>query len=101
RGERVAIEAARAGVSHRAKNAVIGAAAAEMARQRRADLVSRWHSRSVAPTPAVVERRSFHDEARRAEAALQGVVRHESLLHRMQSGLTDPLTDAPDRRHRL
>jgi hypothetical protein len=42
-----------------------------------------------------VKRRGLDDEARRAEAALQGVVRHEGLLHRVQfCG-----ADAFDRRH--
>ena len=91
----VAVEAAGAGVRHGAKDAVIGAAAAQMSRKRRTDFLARRHGGSPCRAPAVVKRRGLDDEARRAEAALQGVVRHEGLLHRMQ-----PCgADAFDRRH--
>ena len=87
----VAVEAAGAGVRHGAEDAVIGAAAAEMSRQRRADFLARRHRRSLGRAPAIVKRRRLDDEARRAEAALQGVVRHEGLLHRMQLCRADAL----------
>ena len=45
----VAVEAAGAGVGHGAEDAVIGAAAAQMSRQRRADFLARRHRRSLAP----------------------------------------------------
>ena len=91
----VAVEAAGAGVRHRTEDAVIGAAAAEMARQRRTDFLARRHSRSLCRAPGIVKRRGLDDEARCAEAALQGVVCHKGLLHRMQPGRADAL----DRRH--
>ena len=91
----VAVEAAGAGIRHGAEDAVIGAAAAQMSRQRRADFLARRHRRSLCRAPGIVKRRGLDDEARRAEAALQGVVRHEGLLHRVQ-----PCgADAFDRRH--
>ena len=85
RDDIVAVEAARAGLGDRAENAVIGAAAAEMTGKRRADFLARRRGRSLRCAPAIVKRRRLDDEARRAEAALQGVVRHERLLDRMQS----------------
>ena len=91
----VAVEAAGAGIRYRTQDAVIGAAAAEMARQRRADFLARRHGRSLGRAPGIVKRRGLDDEARCAEAALQGVVRHEGLLHRVQLCRAD----AFDRRH--
>src|SRR4051812_23719621 len=79
RGELVAVKAARARLGHGAEDAVIGAAAAQMPRKRRADLLARGCPRCSGCPPAVVKRRRLDDEARRAESALQGIVRHESL----------------------
>ena len=82
----VAVEAAGAGLRNSTVDALIGAAAAEMSRQRGGDLLARGHSRTFGRAPVVMEGSGFHDIAGRAEAALQRVVRHEGLLHRMQSG---------------
>jgi hypothetical protein len=97
RGEMVAVELAGAGGCDRAENPVIGAAAAQMSRQRRADLLARRHGGSFGRAPAIVEGHGLDDKTRRAESALQGVVRHEGFLHRVQAGCAD----AFDRRHRL
>jgi hypothetical protein len=93
----LAVEAAGTGIRHRAKNAVIGAAAAQMPRQRRADLLARGSGRAVGGAPAIVECGGLDDEARRAEPALQAIMRHEGLLDRMQLAFAN----AFDRRHRL
>ena len=55
-----------------------------MARQRGADFFARRHSRSHAAAPVVAERCCLHDKSRRAESALQRILRHEGLLHRVQ-----------------
>ena len=80
----IAVEAAATGLSHRAQNIVIGAAAAEVARQRRADLLARGNGGAFRVAPSVVKGDCLDHEARRAEAALQGVERHERPLYRMQ-----------------
>ena len=87
-----AVEAAGTGVRHGTEDAVIGAAAAQMPRQRRADFLARGHGGSLGRAPGIAKRHSLDDEARRAEAALQRVVRHERLLHRMQSCAPMPST---------
>src|SRR2546430_6515447 len=84
RSEAVAVEAAAARIGHGAENPVIGAAAAQMTRQRRADLFARRYRRSPGGAPIVVKRSGPDDKARRAEAALQRVVRHEGLLDGMK-----------------
>ena len=65
--------------------------------KRGADFFARWRGRSPGRAPAVVKRHRLDNEARRAEAALQGVMRHERLLHRVQFRRTD----AFDCRHRF
>src|SRR5205085_6562628 len=54
-------------------------------------------SRSLFAAPAVAERHCLYDEARRAESALQRIVRHKGLLYRMQFCGANAL----DRRHGL
>ena len=51
----VAVEAPRTRLRHRAKNSLIGAAAAEMSGQRRGDLLARRHRRASGRAPAVME----------------------------------------------
>src|SRR5262249_61015282 len=66
------------GAQHRANDAVVGAAAAEVARKRRA------HVRLARPRIAVKQFLRRHDHAIDAVAALRRLLRNESLLEGMQ-----------------
>ena len=86
-----AIKATAAGFPYCAQDIVIGAAAAEMTRQGRAGLFARRNGIAFGLSPIVVKGRGLDNEARRAEATLQGIQRHERPLHRMQPCTADPL----------
>src|SRR5882724_6869177 len=67
-----------------------------MTRQRRADLLARGDGGALRLAPAVVKSDRLDDKPRRAEAALQGIERHERPLYRVQPGAANPL-DGRDR----
>ena len=91
-----AVEAPFAGLGDGAQDVVIGPATAQMPAQRGGDLFARRRLRPVLAPPPVVKGRGLDDEARRAEAALQRVERHERLLHGMQPVSANPF-DGGDR----
>jgi len=61
-----------------------------------ADFLPRRCRGSLGFAPAIVKRRRLDDKARRAEPALQRVVRHESVLDRMQLAGADALDRVTD-----
>ena len=100
RAFRVPVMLARARLRDRAEDIVIGAASAEVARERRGDLLARRRRRAARGAPRVVERSRLDNEAGRAETALQRVEGHEGALHRMQFVGADAFDggDGPARR---
>ncbi len=97
RDDVVAVKTAFARLGHGVEDAVISAAAAQMTGKCRPDVLPRRCRRSLGCPPAIVKGRCLHDKTRRAESALQGIVRHEGLLDRMQLAGAD----AFDGRHRF
>src|SRR5690606_37777419 len=82
-GAGVLVEGAGAGGRDGLVDPLVGAAAAEVAGERVGDLGAAGGGVAVLGAPAVGEGGGLHHEARRAEAALQGVVRGEGALHRV------------------
>jgi hypothetical protein len=93
RDDVVAVEAAGARLGDGAENAVIGAATAQMAGQRRAELLARGCCRSGGCAPLVVKGCRLDDEAWGAEPALQGVV--TDLSAAVRAGIRQLATGAP------
>ena len=85
----------RLGVQHGLGDAGIGAAAAEIAAHALADALG-----VVAGLALADQADGAHDLARRAEAALEAVVRDEGGLHRMQRVAVGEALDRVDRRRR-
>jgi hypothetical protein len=85
----IAVKLARARRRDREQDIAIGAAPAEMAAKRSANLVARRYAGALVLSSTVMKSHGLDDEARRTEAALQGVKRHERLLHRMKFSGTD------------
>ena len=62
----------------------ISAAAAKVPGKSRADFFTRSDDRALCLPPVFIESHGFDNKPRRTEAALQGIERHECLLHGMQ-----------------
>jgi hypothetical protein len=91
RGGRIdGVEAAGAGVAHRGDDPEVRAAAAQVPRERKHDVLPRRLLVAALMAPAVVEGDRLDNEPRRAVAALQCVVGDERPLHGMELG-TEPL----------
>ena len=86
-----AIAAPGASLAHRLQDAGIGAAAAEMAGERRGDRLARGQRGAVGLPPLVMEGGRGDDETRRAKAALQRIAGDEGFLHGMQRLAADAL----------
>ena len=82
------VEPSRTRRGHREQNIFVGAAAAKMAGESRADVFSRRGDRALCLPPIVMESRGSDNKPGRTEAALQRIERHEGLLYRMQSAGT-------------
>ena len=88
----ICVEPSRTRRGDREQNIFVGAAAAKMAGESRADVFSRRGDRALCLPPIVMESRGFDNKPGRTEAALQRIERHEGLLYRMQSPGTHAFT---------